>query len=93
MSWKSALVNEGMRFGYKSPKGGRRRITSLAEQSRGPKLWSVIQGNITGCPTDKDTRHEGTRQRGTMKYLRKSCYHRIECSIANSLATLIGSDT
>ena len=89
MSWKSALVNEGMRFGYKSPKGGPRRITSLAGQSRGPKVWSVIQGNITGCPIDKDTRHEGTRQRGTIKYLRENCYHRIEYSVANSLTALM----
>ena len=43
-----------MRFGYKSPKGGPRRIISLAGQSKCPKLWSVIQGNITGCPIDKD---------------------------------------
>ena len=38
---------------------------------------------------DADTHHESTGQRETMKYLRESCYHRIECSIANSLAALM----
>ena len=89
MSWKSALVNEGMRFGYKSPKGGPRRITSLAGQSRCLKVWSVIQGNILGYPIDKDTHHGDTGQRGTMKYLRENCYHRIEYSVANSLTALM----
>ena len=38
---------------------------------------------------DKDTHHEGTGQRGTMKYLQENCYLRIECFIANSLAALM----
>ena len=62
---------------------------SLAKQSWGPKVWSAIQGNVPGDSIDKDIHHEGTRQRGTMKYLRESCYHRIECYVANSLATLM----
>ena len=78
-----------MGFGYKSPKGGPRRITSLPGQSRGPKVWSIIQGNISECPIDKDTRYEGTGQRGTMKYLRENCYHRIEYSVANFLTVLM----
>ena len=69
--------------------GGPRRITSLAEQSRSPKVWFAIQGNIPRGSIDKDTHHGVTGQRGTMKYLRESCYHRIECSITNSLATLM----
>ena len=69
--------------------GGPRRNASSAEQSRGPKVWSAIQGNVSKDSTDKDTHHEGTKQRGTLKYLRESCYYRIECSTANSLAALM----
>ena len=70
-------------------KGGPRRITSLVGQSRCPKVWFAIHGNIPGYPINKDTLHKGTRQKGTMKYLRESCYHRIKYSVTNSLATLI----
>jgi len=69
--------------------GGLRRNASSAEQNRGLKVWPTIQGNIPRDSIDKDTHHEGIGQRGTMKYLRESCYHRIECSITNSLAALI----
>ena len=70
-------------------KGGSRRNAFSAEQSRGMKVWSAIQGNVPGDSIDKDTHHEGTGHKGTMKYLRESCYHRIECSIANSLTALM----
>ena len=48
-----------------------------------------LQGNIPKCPIDKDTRYEGTWQRGTMKYPRENCYHRIEYSVANFLTVLM----
>ena len=70
-------------------KGGSRRNAFSAEQSRGMKVWSAIQGNVPGDSIDKDTHYESIGQMGTIKYLRESCYHHIECSIANSLATLI----
>ena len=69
--------------------GGPRRNASSAEQGKGQKVWSTIQSNILGDSIDKDTYPESTRQREAMKYLRESCYHRIECSVANSLTTLI----
>ena len=55
-----------------------------AEQSRGQKMWSAIESNVPGDSIDNDTHHESTGQRGTMKYLRESCYHRIEYSVTNS---------
>ena len=61
----------------------------MVEQSRGPKVWSAIQGNVPRDSIDKDTHHEGTGQKAIMKYLRESCYHRIECSVTNSLAALM----
>ena len=51
-------------------------------------MWSAIESNVPGDSIDNDTHHESTGQRGTMKYLRESCYHRIECSVANSLTVL-----
>ena len=69
--------------------GGPRRNASSAEQSRGQKMWSAIQSNVLGDSIDKDTHYESIRQMGTIKYLRESCYHHIECFVANSLATLI----
>ena len=69
--------------------GGPKRITSLAEQSRGLKVWFAIQGNISEDSIDKDTHYEDTGQRGTVKYVRESYYHHIEYSVANSLAALM----
>ena len=34
-------------------------------------------------------RHKRTRKMGTQKYLRKSCYHRIECTVTTFLATFM----
>ena len=70
-------------------KGGPRRDASSAEQSRGQKVWSTIQSNVPGDFIDKDIHHESTGQREAMKYLRESCYHRIECFATNSLAVLM----
>ena len=39
--------------------------------------------------TGKDTHLEGTGQMKTTKYLRQSCYHRIEFFAANSLTALM----
>ena len=69
--------------------GDPRRNASSAKQNRGLKVWPTIQGNIPRDSIDKDTHHEGIGQRGTMKYLRKNYYHRIEYSITNSRATLM----
>ena len=70
-------------------KGGLKRNASSAEQSRCQKMWSAIQSNVSEDSIDKDIHHERTGQREAMKYLRESCYHRIECSAANSLAALM----
>jgi len=62
---------------------------SSAEQSRDPKVWSTIQGNVPRNSIDKDKHHRSARQRKVLKYLRESCYHRIECFVTNSLAVLM----
>ena len=52
-------------------------------------MCSDIQGDIPGSFISEDILCERTGQMGDEKYLRESCYHHIECSIANSLATLM----
>ena len=47
------------------------------------------QSDLLGSSNDRDVCHKRTRNMGTQKYLRESCYHRIEYSVANSLATLM----
>ena len=66
------------------------------KQSRGQKVRSAVQSNVSGSSIDKDIHHESTRQREVMKYLREvmkylreSCYHRIKCSTINSLTALM----
>ena len=66
-----------------------RKSISLAKKSRGQKVCSIIQGDIPWNSIDKDIRYERTGQMGGGKYLRKSCYHRIEYSVTNSLAALM----
>ena len=47
------------------------------------------QSDLPGSSNDRDVRHKRTRKMGTQKYLRESCYHCIECFVANSLAALM----
>ena len=43
--------------------------------------YSNNHGDFPGSSSDKDEHHKRIRMMGTQKYLRKSCYHRIECTI------------
>ena len=47
------------------------------------------QSDLSGNSNDRDVCHKCTRKIETQKYLRESYYHRIECSVANSLAALM----
>ena len=47
------------------------------------------QSDLPGSSNDRDVRHKRIRKMGTQKYLRESCYHCIECFVANSLAALM----
>ena len=66
--------------------GRPRRSIFSAKQNRDQKVCSVIQSDILGNFVDKDMHYKCTGQMGVGKYLRESCYHRIEYSAANSLA-------
>ena len=49
----------------------------------------IIQGDISGSSIDKDMHYERIEGIGVRKCLRESCYHCIECSVANSLTVLM----
>ena len=51
--------------------GGQRMNVSLANQSRGPKGWSVVQGNVPGNSVDIDKHYRNIGQGGVLKYLRR----------------------
>ena len=52
-------------------------------------MYPTIQGDISGNFIDKDMHYKRTGEMGTHKYLKESCYYRIECSAVNSLVTLM----
>ena len=47
------------------------------------------QSDLLENSNDRNVHHKHTRKMGTQKYLRESCYHSIECFVANSLAALM----
>ena len=47
------------------------------------------QSDFPGSSNDRDVHHKCTRKMGTQKYIKESCYHRIECSVVNYLAALM----
>ena len=73
----------------KVSEGGLRMKVSSTEQGRGSKVWFAVQGNVSEDFIGKDKHHRSIGQREAIKYLRESYYHRIECSIANSLTALM----
>ena len=89
LSWKSALVNKERGLVMMVQKDGLRRNASSVKQSKGQKVRSALQSNVPRGSIDKDIHHESIGQREAMKYLRESCYHHIEYSVANSLVALM----
>ena len=73
----------------KAREGRPRRSISSAKRSRDQKVCSVIQSDILENSIDKDMHYEHTGQMGAEQYLRKRCYHHIECFVANSLTALM----
>ena len=58
----------------------------LGHEKYSLNIYSNNQGDLPGNSSDKDMHHTPIRMMGTQKYLRKSCYHRIECTAATFLA-------
>ena len=68
--------------------GPRRNILSTKE-SKYQNVCPIIEGDITGSFVDKDLHYERTGRMEVRKYLKENCYHRIECSVPNSLDALM----
>jgi len=64
--------------------GGPRRNISSDKISTAQNVYPNNQGDLLGSSSDRDMPHKRTKRMGTQKYLRESCYHCIECSVANS---------
>ena len=65
------------------------RILSWPSKAEVKRCGLPFRSNVLGDSVDKDIHYESTRQRKVMKYLRESCYHRIEYSVANFLIALM----
>ena len=52
-------------------------------------VYSSYHGDLPGNFSEKDMYHKHIRMIGTQKYLRESCYHRIECTAATFLAAFM----
>ena len=61
----------------------------LGHDKYSPNMYSSNQGDLLGSSSDEDVHHTLIRVMGTQKYLRKSCYHRIECTVSTFLVVFI----
>ena len=84
-----SISNKERRLVMMVQEGGLRRIVSSAGQVEVRKCKLLSRSNVPGDSIDEDIHYESTRQKKTMKYLRESCCHRIECSVTNSLTALM----
>ena len=73
----------------KARRGRPKRSIPLAKRRRGQKICSIVQNDVLGNSIDKNMRCKCTGQMGAKEYLRKSCYHHIECSATKSLAVFM----
>ena len=54
----------------------------LGHDDYSSNMYSSYHDDLPGSSSDKDVYHKRIRMIGTQKYLRESCYHRIECTAA-----------
>ena len=52
-------------------KGGPRMNASSTDQSRDPKWWSTVQGNVLGNSVDTDKHYRNIGQGEVLRYLRR----------------------
>ena len=57
----------------------------LGHDNYSSNMYSNYHGDLPESSSDKDMYHKRIRMMGTHKYLRESCYHRIECTAATFL--------
>ena len=52
-------------------------------------MCSNDESDLHKGSSDRDVPHEHTRRKGTQKYLKKNCYHRIKCTETTFLTAFI----
>ena len=61
----------------------------LGHDKYNSNTYSSNHGDLPRSSSDKDMYHKRIRMMGTQKYLRKNCYHHIECTAATFLAAFM----
>ena len=70
--------------------GGRSKEEYLFRHDKyNSNMYSNNQGDLLGSSNDKEVHHKRIRMMGTQKYIRESCYHRIECTTTTFLAAFM----
>ena len=67
-------------------RGWSEEVYLLGHDKYNSNMYSNNQGDLLGSSNDKDVHHKYIRMMRTQKYLRESCYHRIECTVTTFLA-------
>ena len=52
-------------------------------------MYSNNRGDLPRNSVNRDVHHEHIKKRGTQKYLRERCHHRIKCTTATFLAAFM----
>ena len=61
----------------------------LGYNKHSSNMYSDDQSDLPWNSNDRDVHHDHTRRRGIQKYLRETCYHRIECTATTFLAAFM----
>ena len=61
----------------------------LGHEDYSPNMYSSYHDDLPGSSCDKDIYHKRIRMIGTQKYLKESCYYRIECTAATFLVAFM----
>ena len=70
-------------------RGWSEEVYLLGHDKYNSNMYSNNQGDLPGSSNDKGVHHKYIRMMGTQKYLRESCYHRIECTVATFLTAFM----
>ena len=66
-----------------------RRNFLLGHSKSGSNIHFTNQCDLPRNSNDKDMHYKHTKEIGTQKYIRESCYHGIECTAATFLAAFM----
>ena len=61
----------------------------LGNDKYNSNMYSNNQSDLPRGSSDRDVHHEHTRRRGTQKYLRESCYHHNEYTVATFIVVFM----